>query len=56
MKLRELWDKWTSINLIIRIVAGLLIGIVLALVIPGLDGISLLGTLFVNGLKCDSRS
>ena len=52
MKLRELWDKWTSINLIIRIVAGLLIGIVLALVIPGLDGISLLGTLFVNGLKC----
>ena len=52
MKLRELYDKWTSINLIIRIVAGLAIGIALALVVPGNDGVTLLGTLFVNGLKC----
>lgn len=51
MKFEDIWYKWTSINLIVRIVAGLLIGIVLALAIPGLGGISLLGTLFVNGLK-----
>lgn len=51
MKFEDIWHKWTSINLIVRIVAGLLIGIVLALAIPGLGGISLLGDLFVNGLK-----
>lgn len=51
MGLKQVYERWTSINLVIRIVGGLLIGAVLALVVPGLEPVSMLGTLFVNGLK-----
>ena len=51
MGLKQVYEKWTSINLVFRILAGLIIGAVLALVVPGLEPVSLLGTLFVNALK-----
>ncbi len=51
MGLKQVYEKWTSINLVVRIVAGLVIGAVLALVIPGIEPITLLGTIFVNALK-----
>lgn len=51
MKLKELYDKWESTSLVLRILCGLVIGLVLALVIPGLPLIPLLGTLFVGALK-----
>ena len=50
MKLKELYDKWESTSLVLRILCGLAIGLVLALVIPGLPLIPLLGTLFVGAL------
>ncbi len=51
MALREVYEKWTSINLVVRIVAGLLAGIVLALIVPNIDPLIMLGELFVGALK-----
>ena len=42
---------YTSTHLIVRILCGITIGAVLALVCPGLGGIAILGTLFVSALK-----
>ncbi len=50
MGLLQVYERWTSINLVVRIVAGLIIGSVLALTVPGIAPISLLGTLFVKAL------
>ncbi|MEK3785528.1 MULTISPECIES: serine/threonine transporter SstT [Paenibacillus] len=43
--------KWNRISLIKRILLGIIVGIVLALVAPGATGIVLLGSLFVSALK-----
>lgn len=43
--------KYNEVSLIKRILVGLVIGVILALVIPGNDVIILLGTLFVGALK-----
>lgn len=43
--------KWNSISLILRIVIGMVIGVVLALIVPGNEVIELLGDLFVAALK-----
>ncbi len=50
--MNNLWLKWTQINLIKRILVGLSIGIILAILAPKhLVGITILGTLFVGALK-----
>jgi serine/threonine transporter len=49
--MKHLWHHWTSINLVTRIALGMLTGLVLALVLPSLTGLTLLGTLFVTALK-----
>jgi serine/threonine transporter len=49
--MKELFEKWNSISLILRIFVGIVIGIVLALVCPGATAISILGTVFVGALK-----
>lgn len=51
MGLKQVYGKWTSINLVVRIVAGLLVGVVLALVVPGLEPLGMLGTIFVDALR-----
>ncbi len=43
--------KYTSINLVVRIVIGLGLGILLGVFAPNLGGISLLGNIFVGALK-----
>lgn len=43
--------KWQQTNLMLRILAGIIAGSVLALTIPGVGVISLLGDLFVGALK-----
>ena len=43
--------KWVQSSLILRILGGLVIGAILGLTVPGISGISLLGTLFVGALK-----
>lgn len=42
---------WNSISLIKRILVGLVIGVILALTVPHVAAIELLGTLFVSALK-----
>ena len=46
----NLFEKWNSISLIKRILCGMIIGIILALIIPQATIIGTLGTLFVNAL------
>ena len=43
--------KWQSSNLMIRILTGVIIGAILALLSPKMNGITFLGTLFVGALK-----
>ena len=47
----ELIRKWNQSSLILRIVAGLIVGTVLALVVPQFTVIKVLGNLFVGALK-----
>lgn len=50
--MQALFEKWQSISLVKRILAGLIVGIILALVAAEpLSGISMLGQLFVGALK-----
>ena len=50
---RATWilEKWTRTSLVLRILGGLLIGLVLGLTMPQWKGIGILGQLFVGGLK-----
>ncbi len=47
----NLFKRWSSISLVLRIVAGLTIGTLLGLAVPNFTAISLLGDLFVGALK-----
>ncbi|MBQ9955794.1 MAG: serine/threonine transporter SstT [Eggerthellaceae bacterium] len=49
--MKNLLKKYVEISLIKRILVGLVIGVILALTIPGNSVISLFGDLFVAGLK-----
>ncbi len=49
--MKNLVKKWNDTSLILRIVVGLIIGIILALVAPQATAISILGTIFVGALK-----
>jgi serine/threonine transporter len=47
----RIWELWNGWSLILRILCGLIIGTVLAIVAPGLEWVEVLGTLFVSALK-----
>lgn len=50
--MKNLFNKWNSINLVNRIIVGIVIGVVLALTIPNtVSGITILGSLFISALK-----
>lgn len=49
--LYKIFTFWQSLNLMIRIVLGIVIGTTLAIIYPGANGISMLGNLFVGALK-----
>lgn len=50
--MKNLFNKWNSINLVNRIIIGIVIGVILALTIPEqVSGITILGALFVSALK-----
>lgn len=49
--MKNVWEKWTGISLVKRIVVGLIIGVILALVAPKASGIGVLGDVFVGALK-----
>ena len=49
--LENILNAWNRTNLMFRIAAGIVLGAMLALVIPDYGGIGMLGTLFVGALK-----
>ncbi len=49
--MNSLFQKWTSISLVKRIIAGLIFGAILGKVAPNLAVIGILGDLFVGALK-----
>ncbi|MEH7238286.1 serine/threonine transporter SstT [Bacillus sp. JJ1562] len=50
--MKNMFHKWNQISLVKRILAGIIIGILLALVVPdGANWVSIFGTLFVGALK-----
>lgn len=49
--MKKIYEKWNSINLVFRIIGGMIIGIILGLTVPSLSGIAILGTIFVGALK-----
>ena len=44
--MKKLWNKWTEIALVKRILVGLILGAILGLTVPGATGISILGDVF----------
>lgn len=49
--MKKIITKWNNLNLIFRILIGMLIGIVLAFAVPQANWIEIFGTLFVGALK-----
>ena len=49
--MKKAWETWNSWSLIWRIVGGLIVGTILALAIPGVEWLSIMGNLFVAALK-----
>lgn len=49
--LRSALNRWQQSNLMLRIFAGIVVGSVLALAVPGISVVSMLGDLFVGALK-----
>lgn len=49
--MKKIIERWNSINLILRILIGMLVGIALAFLIPSASWIQIFGTLFVGALK-----
>ena len=47
----HLFQKWSEISLVLRILAGLVIGAALGLLVPSWTGIGILGKVFVSALK-----
>ena len=51
VRMKKMWEKWTGVSLVKRIIVGLAIGVILALAVPQASGIGILGDVFVGALK-----
>ncbi len=49
--MKKVWEAWTSVSLVIRILIGLIIGAMLGLIVPQATAIGILGDIFVGALK-----
>ena len=49
--MKKVWDKWTRIALVKRILVGLILGAILGIAVPQATGIAILGDVFVSALK-----
>ena len=49
--IKSVLEKWQQTNLMLRILAGSVVGSALALTVPGISVVSMLGDLFVGALK-----
>ena len=50
-RITSILQAWQQSNLMLRILAGIVVGSVLALSVPGISAVSMLGDLFVGALK-----
>ena len=46
--MKKVWDKWTRIALVKRILVGLILGAILGIAVPQATGIAILGDVFVS--------
>ena len=44
--MKKVWDKWTRIALVKRILVGLILGAILGIAVPQATGIAILGDVF----------
>jgi len=51
MNVKKIVEKYNQTNLVLRIFVGILIGVILAILVPNFDWIKILGDLFVGALK-----
>lgn len=49
--MKKIWEAWTNMSLVVRILFGLLIGAILGMIVPQAAAISILGDIFVGALK-----
>ena len=49
--MNRLFQKWSSLSLIVRIACGLVLGVILGLCVPNASAIGILGDIFVGALK-----
>ncbi|HFH9985483.1 TPA: serine/threonine transporter SstT, partial [Streptococcus pyogenes] len=49
--MKKIYDLWVRVSLIKKIGIGVVIGVMLGILAPDLTGFSILGKLFVGGLK-----
>lgn len=49
--IKSILGRWQRTNLMLRILAGIVVGSALALIVPGVSVVSMLGDLFVGALK-----
>lgn len=49
--MKNIWKTWTGVSLVKRIIVGIVIGVILALVAPQATGVGILGNVFVSALK-----
>lgn len=49
--MKNILSKWNAISLVNRIIVGIIIGVIVALVFPKAAWLSMLGTLFISALK-----
>ena len=49
--MKKVWEAWTGISLVVRILVGLIIGAILGLAVPQATAIGIFGDIFVGALK-----
>ncbi len=49
--MKKVWETWTGISLVQRIIVGLSAGVILALAVPQASAVGILGDVFVGALK-----
>lgn len=51
MNVKKVYETWSSLSIVKRVMIGLITGLTLSLIIPGVPYISLLGDIFINALR-----
>ena len=49
--MKKVWEAWTGISLVVRILVGLIIGAILGLAVPQATALGIFGDIFVGALK-----